>query len=238
MKKTIGILGGMGPEATAYFFELIIKSTASSSDQDHIPILIWNNPHIRPRTPAILGKGPTPRAQLLEGMKILKRGGADFVVMPCVTAHYFLPRTAAESKIPVVNLIEESLRHVRKDFPGLKKTGLIASTGTVESRLFHDTYAQKGIEVITPNAKEQDRVMEAIFGERGIKAGWTAGPPRTQILGIARKLIARGAEAIIAGCTEIPLVLKSKDIPVPLIEPMEIGALACIKKAGYKIRRS
>ena len=238
MKKTIGILGGMGPEATVYFFDLIIKNTAASSDQKHIPILIWNNPHIPPRTPAILGKGPAPWRLLLEGMEILRRGGADFVVVPCITAHYFLPRTTSKAKIPVVNLVEESLRHVHENFPHLRKAGIIASSGTVESKLFHGAYAKKGIEIIVPGAKEQDRVMEAIFGERGIKAGWTSGPPRKWILGIARKLIARGAEAIIAGCTEIPLVLKDEDIPVPLIEPMRIGALACIKKAGYKIRKA
>jgi len=238
MKKTIGILGGMGPEATAYFFELIIKNTEASSDQGHIPILIWNNPRIPPRTCAIQGTGPAPWPHLLEGVEILRRGGAGFVVMPCITAHYFFPRITAKAKIPVVNLVEESLRHVRKNFPKLKKAGLIASTGTVESRLFHRAFAQSGIEVIAPTAQEQEKVMAAIFGEKGIKAGWTSGPPRKNILGIARKLIARGAEAVIAGCTEIPLVLKDKDIPVPLIEPMEIGALACIKKAGYKIRES
>ncbi len=79
--------------------------------------------------------------------------------------------------------------------------------------------------------------MEAVFGEKGVKAGFTTGRPRRLIRGIARRLIAGGAEAIIAGCTEIPLVLKETDLPVPFIEPMRIAASACIKKAGYKTKK-
>jgi len=237
MKKTIGILGGMGPEATAYFFGLIIKNTTARCDQEHIPIIIWNNPKIPPRTCAILGRGPTPWPLLIEGVEILRRAGADFVVMPCITAHYFYPQIAAKSRLPVVSLIEESLLYAKMNFPGLKKAGLIASTGTVKSKLFHRSFAQRGIEVIAPTNREQEKVMEAIFGEKGVKAGFTTGKPRRLILGIARRLIARGAEAIIAGCTEIPLVLKETDLPVPFIEPMRIAALACIKKAGYKIKK-
>ncbi len=237
MKKTIGILGGMGPEATAYFFGLIIKNTAAGCDQEHIPIIIWNNPKIPPRTCAILGRGPTPWPLLIEGVEILRKAGADFVVMPCITAHYFYPQIAAKSRLPVVSLIEESLLHAKKNFPGLRRAGLIASTGTVESKLFHLSFGQRGMEVIAPTNKEQEKVMEAVFGEKGVKAGFTTGRPRRLILGIARRLIARGAEAIIAGCTEIPLVLKETDLPVPFIEPMRIAALACIKKAGYKIKK-
>ena len=237
MKKTIGILGGMGPEATAHFFSLLIKYTEAGCDQEHIPIVIWNNPKIPPRTCAILGRGQTPWPLLIQGVEILRRAGADFVVMPCITAHYFYPQIAAKSRLPVVSLIKESLLYVRRNLPRLEKAGLIASTGTVESGLFHRSFAQRGIEIIAPTGREQETVMEAVFGEKGVKAGFTTGRSRRLILGIARRLIARGAEAVIAGCTEIPLVLKETDIPVPLIEPMQIAALACIKKAGYKTKK-
>jgi aspartate racemase len=234
MKKTIGILGGMGPEATAYFFNLIIKSTDAAKDQEHIPILIWNNPKIPPRTEAILCGGPSPLPLLVEGVKILEKGGAGLIVMPCITAHYFARQIARRAKVPFVNLLDESLRYAKKRIPGMKKAGLVASSGTVKSRLFHKTFEKNGIEIITPEPSEQRKVMEAIFGNSGIKAGFTAGRPRTTVVRIARRLIERGAEAVIAGCTEVPLVLKENDISVPLIEPMKIGALTCIKRAGYK----
>jgi len=236
MKKTIGILGGMGPEATAYFFLLLIKNTEAACDPEHIPILIWNNPKIPPRTDAILHKGKSPLPLLLEGINILEKGGAGFIVMPCITAHYYAPKLEARAKVPFVNLLDESLGCAKRYFPGIKKAGLIASSGTVASRLFHKTFEKSGIEVISPGQDEQKRVQNAIFGKKGIKAGFTTGAPKETIIAMAGILIKRGAEAVIAGCTEVPLVLGPKDISVPLIEPMKIGALACIKMAGYKIK--
>lgn len=237
MKKTIGVLGGMGPKATAYFFGLIIKNTDALSDQEHIRVLIWNNPKIPPRTDAILGGRRSPLPSLLEGVKILERGGAELIVMPCLTAHYWASKIETRSNVPFVNLLDEALRYAAVNIPGLKKAGLIATTGTVESRLWHDVFGKKKIEILTPDEREQKAVMEAILGDRGIKAGFASGRPRTTIVRAARRLIGRGAQAIIAGCTEVPLVLRESDLSVPLIEPMQIAARACIKKAGYKVKK-
>lgn len=238
MRKTIGILGGMGPEATAYFFNLIIKDTAAARDQDHIPIIIYNLPHVPERTAAILGKGPSPVPLLRDGVRRLARAGADFIVIPCVTAHAFISDIEAASRVPIISLLEGALSFARKRMPGLKRAGLVASTGTVRSGLFHKAFAAAGIEIITPTDHEQAKVTEAVFGKHGIKAGFTKGRPRTLILDVSRRLIRRGAQAILAGCTEIPLVLRDEDIPVPLIEPMRIAARAAILKAGHKLKKS
>ena len=236
MKKTIGILGGMGPEATAYFFELIIKNTKAEKDQEHIPVIIYSNPEVPPRTDAVLEEGTSPLPYLLEGARILREAGADFIVMPCVTAHYFYNEIVAQEKISLLNLLDETLLYAQKKMPGLKKAGLISSTGTLKSRLFHDTFAKEGIEVIGPNDEEQKHVMEAIFGKEGIKAGYSSGRAKEIIQSAARTLIKRGAEAVIAGCTEVPLVLKEEDIEVPLIEPLQILAEVSIVKAGYELK--
>lgn len=236
MKKTIGILGGMGPEATTYIFELIIKNTRASKDQEHIQVIIYSNPKVPPRTDAILKRGPSPLPFLLEGVKILRQAGADFIIMPCVTAHYYYPEIMKKEKIPFLNLLDITLSYARKNLPDLKKIGLISSTGTLKSRLFHDAFSKEGIEIIDPNDKEQKDVMEAIFGKEGIKAGFTSGRPKKIIQGVAAKLIQQGAKAVIAGCTEVPLVLKEEDLPVPLIEPLKIIALASIIEAGYEIK--
>lgn len=236
MKKTIGILGGMGPEATVYMYKLIINNTRARKDQEHIPVIIYSNPKIPPRTNAILKKGPDPVPYLVEGVQVLKKAGADFILMPCVTAHCFYPKMASLVQFHFLSLVEESLKWTLHTIPGLKKAGLIASTGTLQSGLFHDAFANAGIEVITPSDKEQEEVMEAIFGGKGIKSGHTSGPPKNTIIRAANLLIQRGAEAIIAGCTEVPLVLKNEDIEVPLIEPMKITAQAAIVKAGFQIK--
>jgi aspartate racemase len=236
MKKTIGILGGMGPEATVYFFSLITRDTAAGRDQDHIPVIIYNWPQIPERTAALLGKGPSPVPLLRKGVRLLERAGADFIVIPCITAHAFLADFRTAIRIPILSLLDEALNFGLKTVPGLKQAGLLASTGTIRSGLFHQTFAAAGIEIITPTDKGQAKVMEAIFGKGGIKAGFSEGRPKKLITDVGRRLIRRGAQAIIAGCTEIPLVLDDRDIPVPLIEPMRLAARAAILKAGFKIR--
>ncbi len=238
MRKTIGVLGGMGPEATVYFFNLIVQETAAVRDQDHIPIIIYNLPQVPARTTAILGKGPSPVPLLRKGIRRLSETGVDFIVIPCITAHAFLSEVKTAGQVPILSLLDEALIFTRKKIPGLKRAGLLASTGTLRSRLFHTAYAEAAIEIITPTDPEQAKVMEAVFGKRGIKAGFTRGHPRKLIIDAARGLIRRGAQAIIAGCTEIPLVLRDEDIPVPLIEPMRIAARAAILKAGSRTRPS
>ncbi|MGD9345877.1 MAG: amino acid racemase [Candidatus Aminicenantes bacterium] len=236
MKKTIGILGGMGPEATEYIFGLIIKNTKVEIDQNHIPLIIYSNPKVPPRTDAILGTGPSPTPYLVEGIKVLKQAGADFMIMPCVTAHFFIADALSEVPIPFISLLDESLTWAQDHIPALKKVGLVSSTGTLISGLFHETYKNAGIEVFGPADEEQKLVMDAIFGKKGIKAGFTSGYAKETIVNAARILAGRGAEAIVAGCTEVPLVLKEEDIPVPFIEPMKIVALASIREAGYEIK--
>jgi aspartate racemase len=140
--------------------------------------------------------------------------------------------------VPFVNLIEETLAHAKRRIPGLRRAGLLASTGTLKSGLFSQAFARAGVEIIVPTDKEQKKVMEAVFGKRGIKAGFSSGDSRSLILEVSRRLLRRGAQAIIAGCTEIPLALREEDLPVPLLEPMRIAAEACILKAGYPLKKS
>ncbi len=142
----------------------------------------------------------------------------------------------AEVKVLFLNLVDETVLYALRKMPELKKVGLVASTGTLRSKLFHNAFAKEGVEIVEPSEEEQAQVMEAIFGNEGIKAGHTSGKSREIILHTAQELIQRGAEAVIAGCTEVPLVLKDKDIEVPLIEPLQILAEVSIQRAGYELR--
>lgn len=236
MKKTIGIMGGMGPEATLYMYNLIIKHTDAPTDQDHIHVIINSYPQVPPRTDAIQKNGASPTPFLVEGIEALLIAGADFIVLPCVTAHYFISEVKKEITFDFVGLPEEAAKWARKNFPKLKKAGIISSTGTLESRLFHKAFSTVGISFTAPAEEAQHQIMNAIFGPQGIKAGFVENESRKTVIEAAQDLIRDGAEAIIAGCTEIPLVLKPDDISVPLIEPMRIAAQACVLKAGYTWR--
>ena len=235
--KTIGILGGMGPEAGAYLLERIIHETAAERDQDHPPIIVYSLPQVPDRTEAILHGGPSPVPSLRRGLRTLERAGADFAVIPCISAHYFYPRIAPRSPLPLLSLIDETVAAVKKMRPVPKTIGLVATSGTVRSGIVARAFEAAGIAVIVPSARDQKRVMAAIYGKRGVKAGFTEGPAREAVLEIAADLVRRGAQAIMAGCTEVPLVLRAADLPVPLVEPMTIGARAAIRRAGARPKR-
>ena len=227
-EKIIGILGGMGPEATIDLFYKIIKFTPAEKDQDHLRIIIDNNPKIPDRTAAILGKGEDPLPALRETAQNLEKAGADFIIIPCNTAHYFLSSIQESVNIPVLNMIEETAKETKKRISQIKKVGLLASIGVYRSGIYHQHFKKFHIEVISPQEKDKEEIMKVIYT---IKAGNLSKRAKKNILKITQKLIDKGAEAIIAGCTEIPLILKEGDISFPLIDPTQVLAKIAVQKA-------
>jgi len=231
-EKIIGILGGMGPEATIDLFTKIVKGTKAKKDQDHLRIMIDNNPKIPDRTLAIQRKGPSPLTQLIRSAKLLENAGADFIVIPCVTAHHFFEPLQKRVKIPFLHLVEETVKYIQTRLKGIRKIGLIATTGTIQTGLFQKAFSNHVIELILPTPEVQKKwVMEAIYGKKGIKVIGPSENSKRLILKASESLIKQGAQAIIAGCTEIPLVLKEGDLSVPVIDPISILARAAIAKA-------
>jgi aspartate racemase len=231
----IGILGGMGPEATADLFHKIIKNTEAGRDQDHLRIIIDSNPKIPDRTPAMLGSGENPLPMMIETARNLERAGADFIVIPCVSAHYFIGELRERTALPVISIIDEVAGEIERRLPGARRVGLIATTGTIRAGLFQDRLGEKGIEVLVPPSEDQETlVMSAIYGESGIKAGFISSENRGKILKASRALIEAGAQGIIGGCTEVPLVVQQSDIEVPFFDSLNIIALAAIRRAKGK----
>jgi aspartate racemase len=236
-EKIIGILGGMGPEATIDLYTKIVKGTKVKKDQDHLRILIDNNPKIPDRTLAIKKKGPSPLPQLIRSAKILENAGADFIIIPCVTAHCYLKPLQKRIKIPILHLIEISVQYLKTEWKGISKIGLLATTGTIQTGLFQKALSHTGIGVVLPDPEIQENwVMEAIYGKQGIKVMGPTENSRRLVLKASEKLVHLGAQAIIAGCTEVPLVLKDGDLSVPLIDPISILAKAAIERAKGKKR--
>jgi aspartate racemase len=225
----IGILGGMGPEATLYLFQKIIKNTEAVRDQDHLRVLIDNNPKIPDRTPAILGSGENPLTMIIETAKNLERAGADFIIIPCVSAHYFIKELEEATVIPVISIIDEVAEEIERRLPGIQRIGLIATTGTIRAGLFQDRLREIGIEVLVPLPREQENlVMSAIYGESGIKAGLISLENKEKILRASNTLIEKGAQGIIGGCTEVPLAVQQSDLKVPFFDSLNILSLSAI----------
>jgi aspartate racemase len=227
-EKIIGILGGMGPEATIDLFYKIVKFTPAEKDQDHLRIIIDNNPKIPDRTAAILKKGEDPLPALQETARNLEKAGADFIIIPCNTAHSFLSSIQKSVKIPVLNMIEEAAKETQQRTSHIKKVGLLATIGIYKTEIYHRYFDKFNIEVISPEEKDKEEAMKVIYA---VKAGDLSEEVKKNIIQIAQKLIDKGAEAIIAGCTEIPLILKEGDISVPIIDPTQVLAKIAIRKA-------
>jgi aspartate racemase len=235
MTKVIGILGGMGPAATLDCFGKIIKNTAATSDADHLRVVMDSNPAIPDRIAAILGDGESPVPALLAGCRGLAKAGADFIIIPCVTVHFFLPQVQAESPLPILSIFDAVAEAIQADLAGAKTVGLMGTSATVESGLFQKRLAEDNIHTLVPDRAQQSKIVAAI---KDIK---DSRPPRTRAA-ITRDLVAaagslihrtpHGAEAIVAGCTEIPLALGQKDLPVPYFDSLTILARAAIHFAG------
>lgn len=234
MKKTIGILGGMGPKATGYLFDLVTRYTTAGKDSDHFPVVIFSNPQIPDRTEAIINNGLSPLPLLIEGAKFLENAGVDFIVMPCITAHYYYPEIIKNIKIPFLHMLEETAVYIDKEMPEVRKFGLLATTGTIETHIFQNELKKIGKEIIIPGKKNQSKVMSAVYGEKGIKAGFISQPNSILLEVVSYLVNEKGCRAVIAGCTEIPLALQPAHLTVPFIEPLMIIARRSIERAGCR----
>jgi len=229
-EKIIGILGGMGPEATADLFYKIIKFTPAKRDQNHLRIIIDNNPKIPDRTAAILGKGEDPLPALQETAQNLEKAGADLILIPCNTAHYYLSSIQKSVNVPILNMIEETAKETKKRVPQIKKAGLLATMGTYKTRIYHQYFEKLNIEIISPGDEEKEKIMKIIYA---VKGGDLSREIKKDILPLVQNLIDEGAEAIIAGCTEIPLILEEGKVEVPVIDPAQILARVAIEKVRW-----
>jgi aspartate racemase len=236
---TIGVLGGMGPEATNKLCELITANTIVSRDQDHIPVITYNNPRIPERVAAVRdGNAPSPVPEMRRTAQVLERAGADLLLLPCNLAHFFIADVQASIRIPILNMIEETVNFTVEHYPQCGRVGLLASTPTVECGIYERAFGRYGRNVIAPHAADQaQKVMEAIYGSEGIKCGHKTRP-RKLLQDAAEHLAARGAEIIIAGCTEVSLVLKSREgSPLDVIDPLEIIARVAVAHAQQGVMR-
>lgn len=205
--KTLGVIGGVGPMATAYFLRRVIEMTDAKTDQEHIEVLLHSKPSIPDRTRFILGQSDeSPLPDFVRIAKSLAEQGAQVIAIPCVTAHFFQHQIEDAVGVPVLNAVEETALCLQA--AGIERAGLMATDGTVSAGLFRSVFAQCGIELLIPGTEGQRRIMHLIYDN--IKAGLS---PELDCLEQAdRELKDRGAQAIILGCTELSVV--KRDFPL------------------------
>lgn len=226
MKKTIGIIGGMGPMATIDLYKKIVDLTPAHSDREHLHLIIDNNTSIPDRTESILGYGEEAIFELVRSAIKLESMGADLLIMPCNTAHFYYDEIKKYIRIPFINMVEETVKEIRHR--GINKVGILATDGTIKSGVYVDMCERYGVEYLIPDEIGQREVMHIIY--EGIKAGNFAIDIEGFKL-VVNKLKRLGAEALVLGCTELPIAFQRFSIEGETIDPTFILAKVAVREA-------
>lgn len=230
-KKVVGIIGGMGPAATAMLFQKLIDYTDAGSDAEHMHIVIDNNPMIPDRTTAILNGEDTPAKCIVESGKNLEKCGAQLLLIPCNTSHYFYDQIQEALHVTVVNMIAETAKICVQR--GYSKVGILATTGTCNTHTYDLELKKFGIEAVYPDDAGQKKVMEIIYDQ--VKAGKKIDA--TIIDQTLKEMAAKGAQAFILGCTELPFAIKNGDFGYHFLDSLDILAKRAVELAGYPLKK-
>lgn len=233
MYDIIGILGGMGPAATCDLMTKIISQTDAKDDQHHIHICVDCNTNIPDRTAAILHNGESPVPELVKSALRLQNMGAQLLIMPCNTAHYFYDELVSCINVPLLHMPLETAAHLFDS--KVERVGVLATDGTVKSRVYDKALEEYGIEGIYPGEADQQVVMELIY--RYIKKGRCKKEelPVSEVKRVLEKLRENGAQKILLACTELPIAFRAMELDVGTIDPTMVLARAAIRYAGAEL---
>lgn len=227
MSKILGILGGMGPLATAEFMKKVIILTPAKTDQEHIPMLIRNIPQVPDRTNFIMTGENDPFGYLKIGFQELSAAGVDCIVMPCNTAHFWYGQLTQDSNMYTISIIDSVVNRICEI--GYKNIAVLATNATIKAQLYQKALKAKDIHVLIPDTEQQASVMDGI---NEVKSGNVENGTRL-IEPVFNAMILRKADAVIFGCTEIPIALAKlgKDRPDKCLDSLDILAQQCVKWA-------
>jgi aspartate racemase len=233
-KYTVGIIGGMGPEATIDFMSRVIALTPSQRDQDHIHMVVENNPHIPDRQAT--AENDLIALELTAIAERLEVAGADFLVLPCNTAHVFIDDLLKNIQIPFVHIVNETVNEIVKEHTNVKNIGLLATDMCINSGIYHQAIKSVDRTTLVLEQQDQKSCMQLIYD---VKKGKYSKSAKTDMVRLADQLIQKGADIIVAGCTEIPLILDTKSTNVPLVSSTEVLAKRTVEIAiGIKKLKS
>ena len=221
----LGVLGGMGPLATADFLAKVVAATPAARDQDHIPLIAWSVPQVPARVPAILGDGLSPLPAMLAGVRALRAAGAEAIAIACNTAHYWHDELVSQGGVPILHIADAALLHACRRAPGGRRIGLLATSGTIAAGFYQARFYQEGYATLLPPSGDQELLHQAI---ELVKAGDIAGAT-VLAEAVAQRLLQAGADVLVAGCTELPLALT--DAQATLRERM-VDATAALAAAS------
>jgi aspartate racemase len=226
--KTVGIMGGMGPEAGADLLLKIIAATPAGTDQEHLHVILDSNAKTPSRVESLLRGGEDPTPMLQSSACRLEQAGADLLVIACNTAHLYHGRVVEAVQIPVLHIADETVKKIRRDHPEVRVVGVLASSATAHLRLYHAKLEEGGIQAVSPDGEDQE-IVQAVIDS--VKAGDKGPAVRERLREVAERLAAGGAQLLVTGCTELPLVLRDGEASVPIVDPTQALAEAAVRMA-------
>ena len=226
-KPVLGIIGGVGPLATAIFMQLVIEKTGAEHDQGNMAMIVLNNPQVPDRTAHILdASAPDPAPELERMAAWLEGSGADFLALPCNTAHYYYDAINDAVSVPVINIMRETAAHIAGALGRGGRVGILATEGTISSGVFQSYLEEAGLEAVVPGPQDQAEIMHIIYG--CVKAGKPYD--ERAFLACGQRLIDEGCSAVIVGCTELSVIYKAlADKPAWLYDSLDILAERCVE---------
>ncbi|WED25291.1 amino acid racemase [Vibrio sp. DW001] len=229
MDKKLGVLGGMGPMATVDFVKRIVEKSPACSDQEHMSMIISNDPVIPDRTKHILENGENPLEKMLKNLMNLKNSGATKVVIPCNTAHYWLDKLSHNERVPFISIIDAVMNEASRR--QMCRVGVLATNATIQTGIYTNAIEIRGMQAILPTAKEQFQVMEGIYC---VKAGQIE-QGRRLMEPVFDSLINKGADGVVLGCTEIPLAFDTlpADKMAKALDSLDLLADQCVNYYYY-----
>jgi len=228
----IGVLGGMGPAATADFFSRLVVAVGASHDQGHPEVLIYSAAHIPDRTLHLLQGGDDPTVPLQEAARLLRQAGADLIAIPCNSAHGYYDAIQSAVDVPVLDMIALTAARIRRSFDEDTRVGTLAASATIRLGLYDRRYREVGLVPVNPTPVTQDGVMAAV---RAIKGGHRGADFRLEAA--IGEMVREGAQALVLGCTEIPLAVDAAAQPVPVIDATEVLIEETLRVAGVPVGR-
>lgn len=232
-KQVLGVIGGLGPLATAHFMELVVQFADAETEQDNVDMIVYNFPSIPDRSDFILGYYmKSPLHGLLYVANALTRQDVDLIAIPCMTAHYFYSELSERIQVPIIDAVAETAIYLAKQ--GIRRAGIMATEGTISSELFSKALKSRGIEPVIPSASLQKDVTHLIYNN--IKAGLPAEMERFH--NVEAELRQKGADVIILGCTELSLIKRDHCLGPGYLDAMEVLAQQAVIRCGKKVKSS
>ena len=228
-EKIVGVIGGMGPEATVDFMRRVIRATPANDDCDHIRMIVDNNPKIPSRIKALIDRsGKSPGPAMVEMAVNLASQGAKVIAIPCNTAHFYYDEVQAAVGIPVLNMIELTVEEVASENPGVKVAGILASDAVVKTGLYAKAFQRRGISLRIPSSRFQEDLMSAILR---IKRGDGGPEVKKALESAAHDLIGQGARVLLVACTELSIIAEGVHMDTRIYDTSQVLAEATVRAA-------